>query len=397
MEQAAVGSDIVVDGVSLAEQPARALLPSRAFTSQQLFEAELEHVFERSWVHVADLPELTRSGDYVTGQVGRVPVLIVRDEQGELRGFVNSCRHRGATVAEGRGNCGKHLRCPYHAWTYATDGRLTGVPYREEFGERVDGIRLAPVRVATAGPLVFACLDERTPSFDEWAGELVPALASFAAAEMEPAFEFVYDVPANWKVYVENALDGYHVQFVHDVLPGILGRLMEGENRLERYASATRVPLDSSLLDQLLGARSAAERQRDFVRFGNLLPNFIPVLSPFELSYLRIDPVGVDALRLVARSFDHGGKHVLTRDVRRATFDRTNQQDIEIAARVQRGHRGGRVSPLAYAENLEQRIGHFERALVRELRAGLAGGSPADQLVRLRASAERGALKVGAA
>jgi choline monooxygenase len=368
-----------LDGVGLGDRRAGELLPARAFTSPLFYEAELKYVFERSWVHIADLTELAEPGDFVAGQIGRVPVLAVRDHAGELRGFVNACRHRGATLAEGAGNCGKHLRCPYHAWTYTTDGRLTGVPYREEFdARRLDGMGLLPIRIASAGPLVFGCLDESAPDFAAWAGELNVVLCEHDTATIELAYECSYDVPVNWKVYVENGLDGYHVQFVHDVLSSILGNQPTTyDTRLETYSSSTRVPLDKAFVSALLGGPSMEAAPE--IRFGSLLPNLIPITSPFEISYLRIDPTGPEHVRLRGRAFDHGGESRVSREARRMAFDRTNCQDIEVVTRVQRGLTGNHVSPLAHAAQLEQRIGHFEQMLVRELRRGMTA-----ELVTLR-------------
>src|SRR5689334_20873787 len=106
-----------IDGIDLGTPREGELLPPRAFTSPAVYEAELRGIFEKSWVHVADAPELRRAGDFVTATVGRVPLVIVRGHDGALRGLVNACRHRGATVAEGAGNCGATLRCPYHGWS----------------------------------------------------------------------------------------------------------------------------------------------------------------------------------------------------------------------------------------------------------------------------------------
>ncbi len=351
-----------LDGIDLGEPRAGELLPPRAFTSPEVFAAELREVFERSWVHVADLPELRRGGDYVAATLGRVPVVIVRGHDGALRGFVNACRHRGATVAEGAGNCGNSLRCPYHAWTYDTTGRLAGVPFREEFCE-LDGRDLLSIRVATAGPLVFACADDAAPPFADWAGELPSALRG--TEEMEPAFEFGYDVAANWKVSVENALDGYHIRFVHDFLSDFLAQdLDRAENVFEAHSSYTRAPMSADAVAAVGGGS-------DMVRFGLVFPNIIPVLTPFDLSYLRVDPIAPERLRIVARSYDLPGPGRFSRELRRAAFDRTNGQDIAVVERVQRGLRAPGLPTGVHSSRLEGRIGHFESLWRRQLGDGV--------------------------
>jgi phenylpropionate dioxygenase-like ring-hydroxylating dioxygenase large terminal subunit len=359
-----------IDGISLDEPREGELLQPRAFTSPEVFDAELREIFERSWVHVADLPELSRAGDYVTAQLGRVPVIVLRADDGELRGFVNACRHRGATLAEGQGNCGHALRCPYHAWSYDTTGRLAGVPFREEFCD-LGGRDLLPIRVASAGPMVFACADERAPSFADWAGQLPEAMAG--SENMEAAFSFSYDVAANWKVSVENALDGYHIRFVHDFLNDFLAQdLGTGFNVLEPHSSYTIAPMSEE-------ASTAIGRENCFVRFGLVFPNIIPVLTPFDFSYLRIDPIAPEKLRITARSFDVEGPGRYSRELRQAAFDRTNKQDIAVVERVQRGLRAPGLPAGIHSQRLEQRIGHFEalwrshlrdRELIQLRRAG---------------------------
>src|SRR5262245_32270153 len=118
-----------IDGVELAPLAKGQLLPPRAFTSPHIYHHEQEAIFARSWIHVADVIDLPEPGSYVAAMIGRTPVVIVRDhDSGALRGFLNACRHRGTLLVEGRG-CGRQLQCPYHGWSYRTDGQLVGIPF----------------------------------------------------------------------------------------------------------------------------------------------------------------------------------------------------------------------------------------------------------------------------
>ena len=148
-----------LDGCDLSQPAPGRLLPPRMFFSPAVFDAEMTRIFARSWVHVADLPDVRAPGDYVAASIGTSPVVIVRGHDGVVRGFLNVCPHRGATIAEGRGNCGRQLKCPYHAWSFATDGRLVGAPSREEFTCDFSTIGLLPIQIATCGPMIFGCLD----------------------------------------------------------------------------------------------------------------------------------------------------------------------------------------------------------------------------------------------
>jgi phenylpropionate dioxygenase-like ring-hydroxylating dioxygenase large terminal subunit len=370
MTMDAIATRRTIDGVDFAQPAPGALLPPRAYTSPAVYEAEMERIFARSWVHVADLPELREPGDFVTGTIGTTPVVMVRGHDRELRGFLNACRHRGATIAEGRGNCGRSLDCPYHAWSYATDGRLLGTPDREEFTCDFGTKALIPIRVATLGPMVFGCLDAEPPAFAEWAGELAAAMARARGGEMDLAFEFAYEVDVNWKVYVENGLEGYHVRFVHDTLDDLV-ETKTARHFFEEHASYTHAFIKELFRDVLPPAPHLSAEERTYVRFGHLFPNLIPVLGPAEFTYLRIDPAGPERIRLLARSFDLGGDAAALREFRRESVDRTNRQDIGVVTRVQRGLRARGLPPGVHSSFLECRIGHFHQMVRRALVGGI--------------------------
>jgi phenylpropionate dioxygenase-like ring-hydroxylating dioxygenase large terminal subunit len=352
---------IVIDGVNLSLPEPGRLLPPRAFTSPEVFEVEQRAVFARSWVHVADLVDLEGPGDYATARIGRTPVFVIRGTDGELRGFLNACRHRGATVVEGRGRCERQIRCPYHAWSYGTDGRLLGVPHRDQFRPDVSERGLVPIRIATLGPMVFGCVDPSAPAFSEWAGELAAAVERAGAGSFELAYELSWEVDANWKLFVENANDGYHIRFVHDVLTDLVDLDGDGETVCEPHGAYTYAPINPAYVLPGVSPEQAV------IRFGHLFPNLIPVLTPIDLSYLRVDPIAPDRLRVVARSFDALPADSPLREFRRASVIRTTDQDIEVVLRTQRGLHAEGLPPGVHAEQLEARIGHFERLLSRAI------------------------------
>lgn len=364
----------IIDGIPLAPPPPGHNLPPRAFTSPAIFEAEQRALFARSWVHVCDLLDLPNPGDYATGTIGRTPVIILRDRSThELRGFLNACRHRGAQLLDGKGTCDKQIKCPYHAWSYGLDGSLLGVPYRNEFPD-VSQLDLVPIRVGVIGPLIFACLDPLAPPLDEWVGELPSALARTGAASWSLAWELTYEVDANWKLFVENANDGYHIPFVHDVLTDVLVP-ESGVTTLEPHSAYTIAQVNPKYVPP---DRDPTEAK---VRFGCIFPNLIPVLSPTDLTYLRVDPLGHDRLRLFTRSYD-APEAALLRDFRKSAFQRTTDQDIAVVVRTMRGLHAEGLPPGVHSARLEERIGHFERmwasAMARE--HTLAGGAATRRL-----------------
>ncbi len=357
---------LAIDDLELVPPKPGHNLPPRAFTSRKIFEVEQRAIFGRSWVHVCDLGDVPAPGSYVAAMIGQTPVVILRDrESGELRGFLNACRHRGAQLVEGKGTCDKQIKCPYHAWSYGLDGQLLGVPYRDEFTRcDLSQYGLVPVRVGAVGPLVFACLDLAAPDLAAWVGDLGPALAAADVSGWGLAFELTYELEANWKLFVENASDGYHVPFVHDILTDVIVP-DSGVTTLEAHSAYTwakinpaYVPPDSGIADPQ-------------VRFGCVFPNLIPVLTPRDLTYLRIDPITHDRLRIVARSYDHPETAPL-REFRKLAFERTTAQDLAVVARTQRGLQAIGLPAGVHASRLEDRIEHFERIWSEAMAAEVA-------------------------
>jgi choline monooxygenase len=178
---------------------------------------EQNEVFIRSWQLVGHTSQLADHGDYFTAQVGREPLLFTNDG-GTIRGFFNVCRHRAGPVAIG---CGKaqRLSCRYHGWTYDLAGQLlrtTEMEGAEEFD--LHQIRLAPVAVHQFGPLLFAALDPATPTFDALYPGVAERCAPLAVERLQHVTTRNFSVNANWKVYVDNYLEGYHIPLVH---PGL--------------------------------------------------------------------------------------------------------------------------------------------------------------------------------
>jgi phenylpropionate dioxygenase-like ring-hydroxylating dioxygenase large terminal subunit len=356
----------VVDGLALAVPAPGRNLPPAAFTSRGVFELEQRAIFAKSWIHVADLRDVPAPGSYMTSTIGRSPIILLRDKAGELRGFLNACRHRGAQLLEGSGTCDKQIKCPYHAWSYGLDGKLLGVPYRDEFDCDFSELGLVPIRVGVVGPMIFACIDPTAPAFETWVGQL--ATYGDTIAGWDFAWEKTYEIEANWKIFVENANDGYHVQFVHDILTDAL--VADSDvTTLEPHSAYTFANINPTYIPP--GGDPQAK-----IRFGHIFPNIIPVLSPSDFTYIRVDPIAHDRLRLFVRSYDTPELAML-REFRKAAFEHTTNQDIAVVVRTMRGLHAEGLPAGVHASHLEARIGHLERmwaeAMLREVGGTAAG------------------------
>jgi p-cumate 2,3-dioxygenase alpha subunit len=193
-----------------------------AFVSQEVFEAERREVFDRCWLYVGHESEIPNPADFLTRKVGGRPLILCRDSDGGVRVHINTCTHRGAEVCrEARGNS-KTFKCFYHAWTYNTSGALVGIPGREAFGAGFDAEerRLqAPAGVDVYRGFVFATFNPEAESLPEYlgaAGEYIDLVAdqSEAGMQVQPGTH-QYSIRANWKLLVENSLDGYHLVPLH--------------------------------------------------------------------------------------------------------------------------------------------------------------------------------------
>ena len=202
---------------------------------------ERDSIFADAWQYVGHGGLAAEPGSFAAVQAGHVPVVLVRDRDGELRGFLNVCRHRGHPVAAGSGKR-ETLQCPYHGWTYGLDGALRAAPRAgREPGFETDGVALRQVSVDTWGPLVFANPSPDAPPLVEALGRL-PELVPLDGLEFRLREES--ELAANWKVVCENYLECYHCAVAHpgfsrlvDVSPDAY-RLESGGILLSQFGAA---------------------------------------------------------------------------------------------------------------------------------------------------------------
>jgi choline monooxygenase len=190
--------------------------PGVAYADPRRLEAERAAIFAREWIALGDTARLGMPGDYLATTVAGYPIVVVNDD-GELRGFHNVCRHRsGPLVWDGEGSC-RSFVCRYHGWAYALDGELLSA---RDFGAEVPPVEcsLHPVAVADWRGLLFASLGAAPRALSEWLGPIVEHSRSFPMEEFVPTHRSSHELAANWKVYAENYQEGYHIPLVH---PGL--------------------------------------------------------------------------------------------------------------------------------------------------------------------------------
>jgi len=201
----------------LASRQAGHTLPQPFYTDPALFAFDLQAVFARVWLFAGLDIELPRPSGVVTRRIGPTSVLLARGADGAIRGFFNTCRHRGAQICQEASSRVARLTCPYHQWTYGLDGRLlaaAGMP--RDFDRGTHG--LLPVHVETVAGVLFLCLAEAPPDFAPIRAALEPLLAPHGLADAKVAFESTIVEKGNWKLVMENARECYHCDARHPEL-----------------------------------------------------------------------------------------------------------------------------------------------------------------------------------
>ena len=197
----------------------RQILRPEAYISADWYERERRELLGRVWTFVGFTGDFARPGDYRTVAAGCYPLAVLRDRDGGLNAFHNLCRHRGSRLLEGSGNAGTSIRCFYHNWTYDLSGRLVLVPQEAEQFRGLDKscLGLKPAKVATWRNLVFAHPDPRAEALESWLAGFGERVGPHEIERLVEVADVTYRCKANWKLVIENFIDGYHFFYLHPV------------------------------------------------------------------------------------------------------------------------------------------------------------------------------------
>jgi len=334
------------------------------YRDPRVLEAEERRLFRPSWQYVGPLESLLRPGDHVVGRISRVPVLVVRGGDGELRGFLNVCRHRGSLVAPADGSAPR-LRCPYHAWTYNLDGTLRSAPQcGPEIAAEHPALGLVPVRVATFGPFVFASTSADGPPLDEVIGDLAEVIAGVGLdlGGLRRRQRFDYTLAANWKIHLENYLECYHCPVAH---PGFSSVMEVGPGRYELTASPHRLSHRAPVRAGLTAGSVTAALAAGSVTAGSyhlLLPNVKININPGRQN-LSIGPVYPDGAGTTRGFLDYyfGADADEAWIEQMMTFDgQVGDEDATLVAAAQTGVAGSWIDR-GWISPQERLIADFQR------------------------------------
>ena len=350
-----------------------ATIPASWYRDERIFALERRSVFARAWQVVGRAAQVSQARQFISGTTAAdEPVAVVRGEDGALRGFFNVCRHHAAAVVTEPEGSAHTLRCPYHGWTYGLDGSLKGTPDFAgvcDFDRAANG--LVPMPAGIWESWVFAAADPGLALEAFLGGDLAARIAPLQLSRLEWVERRRYVLDCNWKVFVDNYLDGgYHVPHLHKGLDSVLDYASYAIENGARFCLQSS-PLVADGAETETGAVRAGDRAQYFW----IYPNFMINCYGGAMDTNLVLPLGVDRTEVL---FDFYFADVS--DTRRAhnrasidVADRIQEEDLAICASVQRGLRSraytsGRLSVRREAgEHLFHRLLHADlRYTLRE-------------------------------
>ena len=351
-------------------------LPQRYFVSEELFAQEQRCIFSAEWVCVGHQSAITRAGDFFVAEVAGESLIIIRDQPGEMRAFYNVCRHRGTRLCEEQSGHRGAIQCPYHAWTYALDGRLVGAPQMES----APGFAKTdyPLKQASLGVwegFIFVNLAAVPPPLAEVFAPLADKFRDWNLSQLRPAKRVEYHVRANWKLIFENYSECYHCPGVHPMLSKISpydsaendlseGPFLGGFMTINAGASLT---MSGKACARTVGERRDEDHARVF--YYSIFPNLLLSMHPDYVMVHQIWPRSPGQTLVVCDWFFHPEAAAGDFHPEDAVefWDVTNRQDWHVCELSQQGIASRAYEPGPYSPR-ESIPAAWDREYLRHMR-----------------------------
>ncbi|MGA2429695.1 MAG: SRPBCC family protein [Candidatus Acidiferrum sp.] len=351
-------------------------LASRFYTDPSILDVEKARIFRRTWQLVGTLDHacgevngvkrtIADPESFFTADVAGEPIVVVRDKEGTLRAFSNVCRHRAGPIALGSG-CKNVLRCAYHGWTYTLDGRLIGTPDVEgvEFFDR-STMGMVPLRLETWEQFLFVNFDPDAEPLSAYLGGIPKQARGFRFEGLQFAERRDYVIHCNWKVYVDNYLEGYHIPIAH---PGLMREIDYSQYRTDtfRYHSQQFAPIRAMKPEDVEQRFYAPGSGTQEALYFWLFPNLMLNIYPDNVSTNLIVPLSQDKTLTIFEWFFHdaNSEKVQERMKKAIAFsDEVQQEDIGLCENVQRGLQSALYDRGRYSVKRENGVHHFHLLL----------------------------------
>ena len=347
--------------VTTYRQGARTL-PGECYTSPAILAEERERIHARGWNAIGRAALVASPGDFVTREIAGESIIVTRDREGVLRAFFNVCRHRGTRICmEESGRFHESIQCPYHAWTYGTDGRLIGAPHMHEAeGFDKSDYPLHQAAVAEWEGFVLVNVDRDPPPFDQAWAPMRDRFARFGLAGLVVGHRVRYDVRANWKLVFQNYSECLHCPTIHPKLTTVLP-YQSGANDLVEGAflggyMEIKAPNQSATMSGKACGRVVSgelpEEDRHRGYYYTLMPNLLLSLHPDYVNYYLVQPVAPNRTIVESEWLFHpetlaGASNNIRDGIE--FWDLTNREDWSVIERSQLGVASRRYVPGPYS------------------------------------------------
>jgi choline monooxygenase len=335
-------------------------IPAAWYIDERIGRLERERVFSNNWIAVGRTDQVESPGQFFTFELAGEPIIVVRGADHQLRAFYNVCRHHAAAITTLPSGVAQLLRCPYHGWTYGLDGGLKGVPeFAGVCNFNSNEYGLVPVQVAVQDKFVFVHLDPQPPPLEDFLGDLAGRIST---SGLRFFTRTSYTLACNWKVYVDNYLDGgYHVPHLHKALNSVLDY---SEYTIE---NGTNYVLQSSPMVASTDAVVAQTRTGDRADYYWLYPNFMINIYEGVMDTNLVLPLGEEKC-MVIFDFFFGDATAEYKAESVAVSERVQAEDVAICESVQRGLHSRAYGAGRLSVRRETGEHLFHRLLARDLK-----------------------------
>lgn len=354
------------DRVQLSEA---STIPASWYVDPRIAELETKTVFSKTWQMVGRIEQVEKPGQFVSANVAGEPIAVVRGNDGVLRGFYNVCRHHAAAVVTEPCGQASLLHCPYHGWNYGLDGSLKGMPEFDgvkNFDRQQNG--LVPVKAEIWEKFVFVNLDPQAAPLRTFLGGLVKRVAPLEVSKLHYFASREYAIACNWKVFVDNYLDGgYHVPHLHKGLNSVLEYKEYTIENEDRYCLQSS-PMVASDEDKATGATRKGDRAWYFWHYPNLMINCYEGYMDTNL----VLPIDVDHCLVIFDFYfaDASETKRAHNEQSVAVGARVQDEDLGICEAVQRGLKSRAYGTGRLSVRREAGEHLFHRLLAADLKAG---------------------------
>ena len=344
-------------------------IPAPYYVDPLVHLEEQARIFTRTWQVIGHAHQLARPGDFFTSELFGEPLLLVRGSQGELRGFYNVCRHRAGPPAEGCGSR-KLFRCAYHGWTYGLDGALISAPeFEGQPGFDANHFSLQSVRAEEWSNLIFVNFDAAAVPLRQSLGQFPAQAERFGFERMKLFERRVYEMNCNWKTYVDNYLEGYHLPSVH---PGLNRELDYSAYNVEPYPNHVRQfsPIRGAQPGDATPRRYQEAREDLTTDYYWIFPNWMLNCYPDNISLNIVLPV--DAERSIAIFEWYLPEENPNSETARASVNFSHEiqiEDVGICQRVQKNLHSRSYDRGRYSVKQEKGVHAFHRMYAKAMNA----------------------------